>query len=98
MQDNLRKWRTGGLKRFSDETPFLDVIPSEKTPAREREIADHPSIKPQSFLRLLASHILPVDEGIILDPFAGSGSTIAACLAQLSFVVEQPSLYRAKAS
>jgi DNA modification methylase len=81
VQDNLRKWRTGGLKRFSDETPFLDVIPSEKTPARERDIADHPSLKPQSFLRLLASHILPFDEGIVLDPFAGSGSTLAACLA-----------------
>lgn len=81
VQDNLRKWRTGGLKRFSAETPFLDVIPSEKTPARERALADHPSIKPQSFLRLLASHILPFDEGIILDPFAGSGSTLAACLA-----------------
>lgn len=81
VQDNLRKWRTGGLKRFSDETPFLDVIPSEKTPARERKIANHPSLKPQSFLRLLASHILPFDEGMVLDPFAGSGSTLAACLA-----------------
>jgi site-specific DNA-methyltransferase (adenine-specific) len=69
------------LKRLSDDTPFVDVIPSERTPAKERTIAKHPSLKPQSFLRLLASHILPFDEGIVLDPFAGSGSTIAACLA-----------------
>jgi site-specific DNA-methyltransferase (adenine-specific) len=38
-------------------------------------------LKPQSFLRHLARHILPFDEGVVLDPFAGSGSTIAACLA-----------------
>jgi site-specific DNA-methyltransferase (adenine-specific) len=81
VQDNLRKWRVGGLKRFSDETPFLDVIPSEKATQRERSIISHPSLKPQSFLRLLASHILPFDEGRVLDPFAGSGSTLAACLA-----------------
>jgi len=81
VQDNLRNWRTGALKRLSDDTPFVDVIPSERTPARERKIAKHPSLKPQSFLRLLARHILPFDEGVVLDPFAGSGSTVAACLA-----------------
>ena len=28
--------------------PFEDVIPSERTPKLEREIANHPSLKPQS--------------------------------------------------
>lgn len=79
VQDNLLRWKTGGLRRLSEETPFLDVIPSERTPARERAIASHPSLKPQSFLRQLAYVALPLEEGVILDPFCGSGSTLAAC-------------------
>lgn len=75
----LRIWQTGGLRRISDERPFEDVIPSERTPRRERAIADHPSLKPQSFLRRLVHTALPLGEGIIVDPFMGSGSTIAAC-------------------
>ena len=75
----LRAWQTGGLRRVSDDRPFEDLIPSERTPKREREIADHPSLKPQSFLRRLVHAALPLGEGIVLDPFAGSGSTIAAC-------------------
>lgn len=79
VQDNLRVWKTGGLRRLSEATPFLDVIASERTPARERAIAAHPSLKPQSFLRQLAFAALPMAEGTILDPFCGSGSTLAAC-------------------
>jgi len=79
VSDNLRKWKTGALMRFSDETPFLDVIQSEKTPARESQISPHPTIKPQSFLRLIVRSLLPLGEGVLLDPFCGSGSTLAAC-------------------
>lgn len=75
----LRTWQTGGLRRISDDKPFEDLIPSERTPRRERHIADHPSLKPQSFLRRLVHAALPLGQGIILDPFMGSGSTIAAC-------------------
>jgi site-specific DNA-methyltransferase (adenine-specific) len=75
----LRNWQTGGLRRISDKQPFEDLIPSERTPKRERAIADHPSLKPQSFLRRIVHAALPLGEGIIVDPFMGSGSTIAAC-------------------
>lgn len=75
----LRTWQTGGLRRISDERPFEDVIVSERTPKRERAIANHPSLKPQSFLRRVVHAALPLGEGIIVDPFMGSGSTIAAC-------------------
>lgn len=75
----LRKWQTGGLRRISDERPFEDLIPSERTPKRERAVADHPSLKPQSFLRRIVHAALPLGEGIIVDPFMGSGSTVAAC-------------------
>jgi len=78
VQDNLRKWKTGGLRRISDTLPFGDVIRSHPTRAAERAIAPHPSLKPQAFLRQVVRAMLPLGEGVILDPFAGSGSTLAA--------------------
>src|SRR4051812_3559967 len=53
---------------------------SEKAPTQrnERAIACHPSLKPQAFLRQVVRAILPCGEGIVLDPFAGSGATLAA--------------------
>lgn len=78
VQDNLRKWRTGGFRRPSGDRPFGDVIPSSPTHKSERELAPHPSLKPQAFLRALVRGVLPLGEGIVLDPFAGSGSTLAA--------------------
>lgn len=78
VSDALREFQTGGLRRLPDGNPFEDVMPSERTPRAERNIADHPSLKPQSFMRLLAYAALPLGEGVIVDPFAGSGSTIAA--------------------
>jgi site-specific DNA-methyltransferase (adenine-specific) len=77
VSDCLREYQTGGLRRYPDG-PFEDVIESERTPQREREIADHPSVKPQSLLRRLVYAALPLGEGIVADPFMGSGSTIAA--------------------
>src|SRR5256714_11535804 len=81
VQDNLRKWKTGGLRRISDSAPFKDLIQSSPARRREREIAPHPSLKPQSFLRQIVRAALPLAEGTILDPFMGSGSTIAAATA-----------------
>ena len=78
VQDNLRKWKTGGFRRPSRDKPFGDVIKSNPTPKSERRIAPHPSLKPQGFLRAVVRAALPLGEGLILDPFAGSGSTLAA--------------------
>lgn len=76
---NLRRWGTGGLRMLAGSRPLPDVIPSFKTPSRERAIADHPSLKPQHLLRILVRSLLPTGSGIVLDPFMGSGSTLAAC-------------------
>lgn len=81
VQDNLRKWRTGGLRRASADTPFTDIIRSAPTHANERRLAPHPSLKPQAFLRKLVHAALPLGEGTILDPFMGAGSTLAAATA-----------------
>jgi DNA modification methylase len=81
VQDNLRKWKTGGLRRISDDAPFADVIRSSPTHKKERAIAPHPSLKPQTFMRQLVRASLPLGEGVVLDPFMGAGSTIAAAVA-----------------
>lgn len=78
VQDNLRKWKTGGFRRPSSDKPFGDVLPSSPTHKSERELAAHPSLKPQQFLRTLVRGVLPLGEGIVLDPFCGAASTLAA--------------------
>lgn len=81
VQDNLRKWKTGGLRRVSQDVPFCDVIPSSPTRAEERSISPHPSLKPQAFMRQIVRASLPLGVGVVLDPFMGGGSTIAAAVA-----------------
>src|SRR5262249_4614556 len=81
VQDNLRKWKTGGLRRISAAEPFKDLIYSSPARGFERKVAPHPSLKPQSFLRQLVRAALPLGEGVVLDPFMGSGSTVAAASA-----------------
>ena len=95
VQDNLRKWKTGALRRTSPHQPFGDVIESSPTRKREREIAPHPSLKPQSFLRKIVRGVLPLGIGVVLDPFAGSGSTLAAAEAvgYASIGVERDPVY-----
>lgn len=78
VADNLRKHKTGALRRISGQQPFGDVIKSHPTRKTERALANHPSLKPQSFLRAVVRAALPMGEGVVLDPFAGSGSTLAA--------------------
>jgi site-specific DNA-methyltransferase (adenine-specific) len=74
----LKTYGTGGLRRINVDKPFEDVISSIRTPALERGLANHPSLKPQEFLRKIVYSILPLGVGVILDPFMGSGSTLAA--------------------
>jgi len=78
VADNLRKWKAGALRRQNDGTPFCDLLESTKTPKIEREIAPHPNVKPQLFLRKIVNAALPLSTGVILDTFAGSGATLAA--------------------
>jgi len=75
---NLRKWGTGGLRRISNEEPFKDVLVCSPTRGQEKKIAPHPSLKPQRFMRQIVRASLPLGVGIVFDPFAGSGSTLAA--------------------
>lgn len=59
------------------DKPFGDVI--ARAYEKERKGACPPlSLKPQAFMRQVAHAALPLGEGVILDPFAGSGSALAA--------------------
>src|SRR3989441_12055821 len=78
VAENLRCWKTGALRRLSTDKPLPDAIPSRRTPKREEAISNHPCLKPQHFMRIIVRALLPLGEGTILDPFMGSGSTIAA--------------------
>lgn len=78
VSDCLRQFGTGGVRRRRDGLPFADVIESERTPQIERKIANHPSLKPQSLMRHLVWAALPLGDGVIADPFMGSGATVAA--------------------
>ena len=95
VQDNLRTWKTGGFRRPNPDKPFGDVIASAPTRKAERDLAPHPSLKPQAFLRTLVRAALPLGEGVVLDPFAGTGSTLAAAQAvgYRSVGIEKDKLY-----
>lgn len=81
VRDNLQRWGTGALRRPHRDVPFPDLILSSTVRGREREVANHPSVKPQAFMRQIVAATLPLRRGSILDPFMGSGATIAAATA-----------------
>lgn len=99
VAQNLRKWGTGGLRMLKDSKPLPDVIVSGRTPQAEQRIAAHPSLKPQHLLRCLVRSLLPIGEGVVLDPFMGSGSTVAAArvVGYNAIGVEVDATYFAKA-
>lgn len=78
VSDCLRAYQTGGLRRTPDDKPFSDVIESGRTPQEEKDLAEHPTVKPQAFMRQLVHAALPLGVGVIADTFMGSGSTVAA--------------------
>jgi site-specific DNA-methyltransferase (adenine-specific) len=82
VSECLRLYQTGGLRRLPEGLPFSDLIESGRTSAEERKLVSHPSLKPQALLRELVYAVLPLGEGVVLDPFMGSGSTIAAAEAR----------------
>lgn len=79
--ENLKRFGTGALRRPSEGVPLPDVIAVPPARAPERTIASHPSLKPQALMRFLVRASLPLGKGVVLDPFMGAGSTIAAATA-----------------
>ncbi len=68
---------SGGASRF-----FPVFRYQAKAPTRERPKVDgvaHPTVKPLELMRWLVRLVTPVD-GIVLEPFAGSGTTVEAAV------------------
>lgn len=64
---------TGGAARFF-------YVP--KAPKKERPVVDniaHPTVKPLALMRWLVRLVTPLG-GTVLEPFAGSGTTVEACI------------------
>jgi site-specific DNA-methyltransferase (adenine-specific) len=68
---------TGGPSRFF---PVFRYEPKADTAERPRhEDTAHPTVKPLDLMRWLVRLVTPRG-GIVLDPFAGSGTTGEACI------------------
>lgn len=93
--ENLKRFWTGALRRPSEDVPFSDLLKVSPARPRERALANHPSLKPQALMRQLVRASLPLGRGVVLDPFMGAGSTIAAAvyLGVRSVGVEKDSKY-----
>ena len=74
--------RPEACRGFSEEEPFKDLVFSSPARGIERQVAPHPSLKPQQLMRHFIRASLALGQGIVLDPFMGSGSTIAAATAR----------------
>ena len=51
-----------------------------KASKSERNGSKHPTVKPVDLMRYLVRMVSPPEGGVILDPFAGSGTTAEACI------------------
>jgi len=61
------------------DAPFMYVA---KAPKKERPVVDgvaHPTVKPLALMRWLVKLVTPPG-GTVLEPFAGSGATVEACM------------------
>jgi len=61
------------------DAPFMY---SPKAPKKERPVVDgvaHPTVKPLALMRWLVRLVTP-EGGTVLEPFAGSGATVEACI------------------
>ena len=75
--DNYQKWKTG-LMKVPENSPFpCNVMFCPKPSKKERENNHHPTVKPIKLIKDLIEMFCP-ENGIVLDPFLGSGTTVVA--------------------
>jgi DNA modification methylase len=61
---------SGGASRF--------FYCAKASPSERGECNNHPTVKPLKLMEYLIKLVMPSQDGILLDPFAGSGTTILA--------------------
>lgn len=72
----------GGASRFFPVFKYQAKAPKKERPVVEREDGtkiQHPTVKPEKLMEWLVELITPPG-GVVLDPFAGSGTTLQAAL------------------
>ena len=72
----------GGASRYFPVFKYQAKAPKRERPVIEREDGSkiqHPTVKPVALMEWLVSLIVPPG-GVVLDPFAGSGTTLQAAL------------------
>lgn len=69
---------SGGASRFFPTFHYEAKAPTSERP-RGDEGEAHPTVKPLELMRWLVRLVTPVG-GVVLDPFAGSGTTAEACI------------------
>ena len=77
-----RKPNEGGASRFFPVFKYQAKAPKKERPVIEREDGSkiqHPTVKPVALMEWLVELITPPG-GVVLDPFAGSGTTLQAAL------------------
>ncbi len=75
--DNIRKWKTGALNIDALKQQYStwpNTILEHKKAKKSDHHSNHPSVKPTLLMQDLCMLLCPY-EGIILDPFAGTGTT-----------------------
>ena len=80
--DDVRNPDSGGASRFFPVFKYQAKAPKKERPVIEREDGtkiQHPTVKPLALLEWLVSLIVPPG-GVVLDPFAGSGTTLQAAI------------------
>ena len=73
---------SGGASRFFPVFKYQAKAPKRERPVIEREDGtkiQHPTVKPLTLLEWLVALITPPG-GVVLDPFAGSGTTLQAAI------------------
>ena len=73
---------TGQTVGYGDSGGASRFFYVAKAPKRERPVVDgiaHPTVKPLALMRWLIRLVTP-EGGTVLDPFAGSGTTVEACI------------------
>ena len=80
--DDVRNPDSGGASRFFPVFKYQAKAPKKERPVIEREDGSkiqHPTVKPVALMEWLVELITPPN-GVVLDPFAGSGTTLQAAL------------------
>ena len=78
IENTKGRWPANIIHDGLDEE-WAKYFYSAKASKKEKDGSNHPTVKPVSLMRYLVKLVTP-KEGLVLDPFAGTGTTGEACI------------------